>query len=66
MADFPIFKISQLTTSTASIIMGGIVAIQNNFQDGLKFLMAGIVATIFLRIIEHIMFIENHANGRLR
>lgn len=60
--DLNLFKLSQITTSTASIIMGGIIGI-NNIKNGVGFLCAGMFFTIILRFIEQQIYISNKYHG---
>ncbi len=66
MIDTTIFKLTQLTTSTASVIMGGFVAINKDLGSGLLYLLCGAVFTIVLRLIEQSIFDYNVYHGNYR
>ena len=59
-----IFKLSQLTTATTSIIGGAWVGIENGTMAGVGFLALGIGATIILRLVEQEIFKDNINNSR--
>jgi len=63
MIDTTIFKLTQLTTSTASVIMGGIVAINKDLGSGIIYFLCGAIFTIILRLIEQSIFNYNVYNG---
>ncbi|MBS3092345.1 hypothetical protein J4466_02900 [Candidatus Pacearchaeota archaeon] len=66
MIDTTIFKLTQLTTSTASVIMGGLIAINKDVSDGIVYLFFGAIFTIILRMIEQLIFEHNVYHGNYR
>ncbi len=65
MLDATIFKISQLTTSVATLLGSAWIWVNKDSSDGLLFLLFGICFTVGLRLLEQRIFELNFDNGRL-
>ena len=61
-----IFRISQLTTSVATILGSAYIWVSLGMKDGVGFLIFGGIFTIILRLIEQMIFEDNYNHGRLR
>lgn len=62
MIDNTIFKITQLTTSVATILASAYVWINSNANSGFIFFIMGAAFTIILRMVEQNIFDYNCRN----
>lgn len=60
----PIFRISQLTLPVAVVLGSAWITVSKSSWDGFLFFLSGGIFTIFLRILEQIIFADNVYHGR--
>lgn len=66
MIDNMLFKVTQLTTATATILVSGWVTIVQGLDTGFFFFLLGAMFTISLRLIEQSIFADNVFHSRYR
>lgn len=60
----PIFRVSQLTLPVATVLGTAWVLVAGNNTGAFLLFIGGAVFTIVLRLIEQVIFSDNHYHGR--
>jgi hypothetical protein len=61
-----VFKVTQLTAATATLVMSGLIAINKEGETWFFFLLFRAIFTIVLRLIEQQIFVDNVYHDRYR